>query len=188
MFTKSKKPAQAIQSAKIFNEFVFKLFQMKKEHPDNKIIKDCLSGVWGRLCEINKSYRNAKTKGDIVIEDDEIFNEVRYSDDKNMEFTTTKKSNPYTTNFARLKSFLWAKLRLDMYERVIEKYKNTHKFLRIMIDGFIVDKPIKEFDDSKKFLHMIVKEHEYHNFHTPNKTIVCPNKNGDLCKECKKKC
>jgi len=182
---KAKKPAQAIQSYKIFNEYIWKLYDLKKQYP-NKTLKSCLSGLWGRLCEVNKKFRSTNPNEDIIIEDDEIFNEIGYSDDKKMEFTVINKSNLYTSNYARMKPFLLAKQRLDMYERVFEKYKDTHKFIRIMIDGFITDKPIKEFEKcDKKYLHNIVRDHVYHNFHTPNKSTVCPNKDGKLCKECK---
>ena len=104
-----------------------------------------------------------------------------------MEFTVINKSNPYTSNYARMKPFLLAKQRFDMYERIFDKYKNTHKFIRIMVDGFITDKPIEEFDKNKKYLGLIIKDKEYHNFHTPNKSIVCPNKNEKLCKDCQHK-
>ena len=182
----SKKPAQAIQADKIFSEYIFKLHSLKSKHPNNKILKSCLSGLWGRLCEIDKSYKISNPKEDIIIEDDELFNEIKYSDSTKIEFTVINKSNPYTSNYARMKPFLLAKQRLNMYERVFAKYKDTHTFLRIMVDGFITDKPIKEFDKNKKYLEFIVKDREYHDFHTPNKSIICPNKHGKLCKCCSK--
>ena len=182
--TKANKPAQAMQADKIFNEYVWKLYSLKRDYP-NKILKSCLSGLWGRLCEIDKRFRKTSTKGDIIIDDDEIFDEIGYSDNQTTNFTVINKSSPYTSNYARMKPFLLAKQRLDMYERVFEKYKSTHKFIRIMIDGFITDKPIEYFEKcNKKYLHNIVKDRVYHNFHTPNKSIVCPDKNGKLCKEC----
>ena len=183
----AKKPAQAIQGDKVFNEYVYKFFDLKK-HYKNSVIKDCLSGFWGRLCEAKQKYKSFDTKDEeIVLEDDEVFNEPKEENDDKMVYTVFNKHNVYKTNYARIKPFITAKLRLDMYERIFEKYKNTHKFLRIATDGVIVDKPIEEFENTKKFLHNIVKEHEYHDFHTPNKPIVCPNKNGKLCDKCKKK-
>ena len=64
--SKAKKPAQAIQSNKIFNEYIWKLYSLKKQHP-NSTLKSCLSGLWGRLCEVDKKYRISSPNEDITI-------------------------------------------------------------------------------------------------------------------------
>jgi hypothetical protein len=166
-------PADCVRSDKVFGEYIWKLFKLKQQYRANKFLKSCLSGLWGRLCEQEKYYKIAPIKeGVITIEEDEVFDCIAHSDDTNSKYRVLNRENPYATNYARLKPFLFAKQRLMMYDMVFKQYKESHKFIRIRVDGFIVDKRIQEFDDNSKEMGKIVFDKEYHNIRTPNKNVI----------------
>jgi len=133
--------AHCVHGAEIFRELVDLLQSVKDDHPDCKIAKLIMSGLWGPVCQKNEEWIFFDQDHPLVIPPNyEATTETRVVDPTHWKVKIQRKSSPYKTNLARLKPFILARQKLFMYEKVLKPY---WKYLvRIQTDGFLLNMPL----------------------------------------------
>ena len=145
-----------IDSSDIFNSVVRKLYKIKQEHKQNKIIKILLSGIWGYLCD-DKTYKKGKAtniNNTFTIEKDdkdEILYEKPINDNnKEIEYYFMSCDNLTKTALFRLKPFLLAFQKLLIYDDIKKAEKEGGKILKVKTDGIYTNKEIEAFEKRVK--------------------------------------
>ena len=117
---------------KYFKETINSLYKLKKK---SKIAKRILSAMWGALCEKNKIKRTTRkpielNNGETILNIEPLGNDIKI---------TYTKGKFYKHDYARIGTFLLAKVRRDMMN-TIKPYNN--EIVRFHTDGFISKIPL----------------------------------------------
>ena len=134
------------QTRDIFMVWYAKLIQLKDKHPSNKLLKRCLSSLWGCLVQANKITRTEEQcidedlDYDYIGEVDWIVKDVCYNADGSEYYELTNRQKPYLHNLARIKAYLTAFARVKIAKVALKK---LDKVLRIHTDSVSFAEPFK---------------------------------------------
>jgi len=136
-----------IPSTKIFGDYIDELYEVSDKNKSNKFVKSLMASLYGVFIQMNiKEY--------IIDEDDEYINvsdgdvyHAMYQKDKNTQDVLTYNVNSiYKYAIARMKPFIYARQRLEMFNMVLEK--NIDNIVYCRTDGVYgktqLDFPIKD--------------------------------------------
>lgn len=144
----------------LFGEWIQFIYENKLKHPDCKLWKPLISTIHGSLEETNSghhyqisiddqespSYREGETPLDPLSIDGIHFD------------IPTIKNQHYKTYLARIKPFLFGKMKHMMYKQVLSRYWD--QIVEINTDGFTSVGMIPEFEENKTEIGSIIPEHE----------------------------
>jgi len=157
-----------IDGKKVFKKWFDEMQQLYKALPENKIVKNLMTTLWGQLSAFNKEY----VKEDIEIETSKYDLTHRYSNIesdykilKNMDngdYQIINTNNPYKFPLARIKPFLTGNARLKMF-KLIEKNQLEENIVRMHTDCISLNKPY-EFIKKKKDDYIPIPENKTSGF------------------------
>lgn len=148
-----------VKSSLVFGDWFNKLYKIKKEIPDNKLVKHLLSSLWGSLIKFNRSIIHdidELNKLDISHINDveentqykilEIYSRFDSElDDSVRSFSITDTTHPYKNNY-RIKPFLTSYARKQFGDIIIQTVDNLDDVVRIHTDSVVLK---KEYDFTK---------------------------------------
>ena len=132
-------PEHRISGSKIFQKYVDTLYDLKsKKVKGAKLLLNCL---WGVLTKMHKYNYVASDENRVVIHDDKVLHTLKpYGKDGDKTLVTfISQDNCFSSNYARMKPFLLAKGRRDIYE-VVKPHLDHVQWIHT--DGFIVNRKI----------------------------------------------
>lgn len=130
-----------IKGSDVFGDWFKKLSYVKKDFPQNKLIKYLVSGTWGYLIRNNKECLSAD-----YIEDNDLWDELstnkptkyRIIDhvltDEQDYYMVLNSEQPMRTGFGRIKSFLTAYARIQISSVALQDIEHV---VRIQTDGIV---------------------------------------------------
>lgn len=147
----------------LFGEWFKILIQIKKDLPDNKLVKHLLSSVWGSLCQFKRTFIHDITelqKMDVsfikntdqqtkykILDNYQRFDEN--SDEWIYSYAVLDVESPYKINL-RIKPFLTSYARKCFAEMIIDTVSNLDDIVRIHTDSVILRKDY-DFTNLKYF-------------------------------------
>lgn len=153
---------ETISGKILFGQFIDRTYKLKRENPNNKLIKMLLARIHSAFIETDKKPRTFDIEGsNEYIEDfkpTEIIVNVKAKENKSIILSIDTR-HIYKSNFARMKNWLYSYQRKYMWDK-IKPYLKTHDIRDLMTDGFYSDKPIPEFDknNNTKYLGQISRK------------------------------
>ena len=121
-----------LTGTELFGQYVDHLYQLKKKNI--KISKLILNILWGKLCQ-TKIKKNIVNNEKMIIIDDEIKSIMPYNNSDNIRIDTYKKSDQFTSGWARISSFIMSKGR-EKVAKIIDIFGNDN-IVRCHTDGII---------------------------------------------------
>lgn len=121
----------------LFKEYVNWIYKFKSDNPDIPIFKMLLSTLWGTLCRTytNTYYHEIDNTITCELKDNEEIIEFSLFSGKTMKIKTIENNRIYRTPLARLKPFLLARQRMQMFTDVLEPYYDD--IIEIRTDGIL---------------------------------------------------
>lgn len=146
-----------INGKEIFAPWYSRICDLKKEFPNNGLIKLLSSSIWGYLSKTNKRYYNdieLDKNPNITMDDDEnnseadyLFLNVKDNINETKDYLLLNKKQPYAKNY-RLKPFITSLQRIVIGEICIQV--GINKVVRINTDCCVFNKDLLTDDDIKK--------------------------------------
>ncbi len=148
-----------IDSKRLFEDFIQDLYSKRMRAKGNPLaesfLKQCLSGIWGPLTQRKRRELIVRdgTKYDHVIDDWK--NLVKHSNEKGKTYVFKNFVNSYVFGTARMKPFLLAKARYDMY-MALHLWESWIK--RVHTDSVLLSCTIDELPSNDNFQVTTVKD------------------------------
>jgi hypothetical protein len=120
----------------IFGNFVKKLYELKKEYPENKIYKKLLNCLWGKLSQKNRYKKIVYDDQEFCLPEEGELQNIDVLPDGSLKLKYLSDINKiYKNNLARLGTFLTSFARLQFY-RAVKPYEG--EIIRIHTDSICV--------------------------------------------------
>lgn len=157
---------ESITSRSIILSYVNEMIKYKQENPDNLLVKSLLARLHSALIQYEKRYEihseDKMISNDVFIYDsfkstEQVIEVKQESEDEPEISVIIDRTNPFKSQFARLKCWLYSYQRAFMWN-ALKPYLKTHTIVQFLADGFYSDKPIEEFDKNPKELGKIVRK------------------------------
>jgi hypothetical protein len=146
-----------IPGNKLYGDYIEWIFQLKNKYKDCKIFKHMITAMWGVMSE-KLIYKFLETDDALIIP--ENYAVVEENIHKKFEVRCVDINNVYKTEFGRLKPFILAKQKTEMY-----KFMKPHqdKIKRVMVDSIMTTERITQYDKAKQTIGHMVFDKEYNN-------------------------
>jgi hypothetical protein len=141
-------PDDLIETRNIFGKHMHQLSELRKKHPKNRLFKQCLSSLWGSLCQTNKKTRTEKQLQELNIEYDYfdadwIIKDIGYNADGTEYLQVINQAQPYLYNLSRIKAYLSSFARIKTARLCL---KNLDNVIRVHTDCVTFSEPLKNYD------------------------------------------
>ena len=140
-----------VYTHKIFGGWFKKLFEIKQECPNNRLIKHLLSSIWGVVSQFDREILRTDEEYDecdlsFLDDDDEteykLLDIYKFVEDGElkMHYEIVKSEHPYKHNLTRVKPFMTSLSRRHVAELLINKEIPLNDVVRIYCDGIVLTK------------------------------------------------